>query len=240
MEKLYASNPRSSVDQQLVELVLELSGEGAGRIIGQFAALYAALVAALHGAVGPAVGARFLERVVRELDELIKKRGGRMDEPAPPPLILSAADAHLGRPSLEHLLGPMLLPAIEGGESHPAVVIKGIEVLGLYVSASWCSPCVQTTPLLAAAYKALRARGKMLDADGALFARQDGTLAYFFTLQRLAALAAAAGLELVECGALRRKYRNRQLGLELRRAAPALRQVPPTVPSAPPTTQEGR
>jgi methyltransferase-like protein 6 len=61
------------------------------------------------------------------------------------------------------------------------------------------------------------ARGKMLDADGALFARQDGTLAYFFTLQRLAALAAAAGLELVECGALRRKYRNRQLGLELRR-----------------------
>ena len=30
------------------------------------------------------------------------------------------------------------------------------------------------------------------------------------------------------------------LGLELRRAAPALRQVPPTVPSAPPTTQEGR
>jgi methyltransferase-like protein 6 len=50
-----------------------------------------------------------------------------------------------------------------------------------------------------------------------LTARQDGTLAYFFTLQRLAALAAAAGLELVECGALRRKYRNRQLGLELRR-----------------------
>jgi thiol-disulfide isomerase/thioredoxin len=100
---------------------------------------------------------------IAELDELIKKRGGRMDEPAPPPLILSAADAHLGRPSLEHLLGPMLLPAIEGGESHPAVVIKGIEVLGLYFSASWCSPCVQTTPLLAAAYKALRARGKMLE-----------------------------------------------------------------------------
>ena len=90
MEKLYASNPRSSVDQQLVEMVLELSGEGAGRIIGQFAALYAALVAALHGAVGPAVGARFLERVVRELDELIKQ-----DEPGPRGINLSLIFAHM-------------------------------------------------------------------------------------------------------------------------------------------------
>jgi methyltransferase-like protein 6 len=61
------------------------------------------------------------------------------------------------------------------------------------------------------------ARGKMLDADGALFARQDGTLAYFFTPARLRALGAAAGLELVEAGALHRRYRNRQLGLEMRR-----------------------
>jgi methyltransferase-like protein 6 len=61
------------------------------------------------------------------------------------------------------------------------------------------------------------ARGKMLDAGGALFARQDGTLAFFFTEQRLRALGAAAGLELVEFFALHRRYRNRQLGLEMRR-----------------------
>ena len=90
MEKLYASNPRSSVDHQLAEMVLELSGEGAGRIIGQFAALYAALVAALHGSVGPAVGARFLERVVRELDELVKQ-----DEPGPRGINLSLIFAHM-------------------------------------------------------------------------------------------------------------------------------------------------
>ena len=43
LTQLYSSYPRSLVDRQLAEIVMELSGEGVGRIIGQFAALYAAL-----------------------------------------------------------------------------------------------------------------------------------------------------------------------------------------------------
>jgi hypothetical protein len=46
-----------------------------------------------------------LRREIGALDELVASRARRVDEHAPPPLILSAADAHLGRPSLEHLLG---------------------------------------------------------------------------------------------------------------------------------------
>ena len=64
------------------------------------------------------------------------------------------------------------------------------------------------------------ARGKMLDRDGALFARQDGTLAYFFGLPRLRAICAAAGLEEAEEGSARalfRRYTNRKERLELRR-----------------------
>jgi nucleolar MIF4G domain-containing protein 1 len=90
MERLYSSNPRSSVDHQLAEIILELSGEGAGRIIGQFAALYAALVAALHASVGTAVGARFLERLVRELDVLVQE-----DEPGARGINLSLIFANL-------------------------------------------------------------------------------------------------------------------------------------------------
>jgi len=56
----------------------------------QFAALYAALVAALHGLVGPSVGARFLELIVRELDELLKK-----DEPGARGINLSLIFANL-------------------------------------------------------------------------------------------------------------------------------------------------
>ena len=37
------------------------------------------------------------------------------------------------------------------------------DVFAFYFSASWCPPCVQTTPLLAAAYKSLRARGKRFE-----------------------------------------------------------------------------
>ena len=60
-------------------------------------------------------------------------------------------------------------------------------------------------------------KGKMLDTDGSLFVRQDGTLAYFFTLGRLRALCAAAGLEEVESRVLVRSYTNRAENVTLRR-----------------------
>jgi methyltransferase-like protein 6 len=59
--------------------------------------------------------------------------------------------------------------------------------------------------------------GKKLDKDGSLFVRQDGTLAYFFTLERLRAITAQANLEEVEATILFRRYSNRGLGIELRR-----------------------
>ena len=90
LTQLYSSYPRSLVDRQLAEIVMELSGEGVGRIIGQFAALYAALVAALHGSVGAAVGARFLERLVRELDGLLQR-----DNPGAEAINLSLIFGHL-------------------------------------------------------------------------------------------------------------------------------------------------
>ena len=84
---------------------------------------------------------------------------------APPPLILCEADAHLGRPTLEALLSSAgydgtggLLPPPGGTHRTPAQLLDGVEVLGLYFSASWCAPCVETTPLLASAYASLRSR----------------------------------------------------------------------------------
>eukprot|EP00960_Hanusia_phi_P005160 149442-Hanusia_phi.AAC.1 len=73
MERIYNSNPRVNVDRHLANIVVELAGEGSGRIIGQFAALYAVLVAALHASVGSSVGARFIDRVIREIDDCVRE-----------------------------------------------------------------------------------------------------------------------------------------------------------------------
>jgi thiol-disulfide isomerase/thioredoxin len=59
--------------------------------------------------------------------------------------------------------GPQLEPPPDGGEVHPAIVAGSADVLGLLFAASWCTPCTQTVPLLAAAYKTLRARGKRFE-----------------------------------------------------------------------------
>ena len=92
--------------------------------------------------------------------------------PPPPPLVLSAADEPLLRPSLPTLIGPgVLLPpelvkaAGEGAmRSLPTdAMLDGIEVVGLYFSASWCPPCQQTTPLIGEAYRLLKGRGKALE-----------------------------------------------------------------------------
>lgn len=51
-----------------------------------------------------------------------------------------------------------------------------------------------------------------------LYRRGDGTLAYFYTTEELAGLAAAAGLEVVECDYVCVVNRNRKTGQALRRA----------------------
>ena len=96
-------------------------------------------------------------------DEALKAVAGLPDQTAPPPLVLCAADAHLGRPSLEALPGERATargccrrPA---APRSPAEILEGVEVLGFYFSASWCPPCVGTTPLLVQAYNTLRQRG---------------------------------------------------------------------------------
>ena len=61
---------------------------------------------------------------------------------APPPLILCAADAHLGRPSLEQLLGSAgLLPPIGGAVRAAEELLDQVEVVGFYFAASWCAAC---------------------------------------------------------------------------------------------------
>ena len=64
---------------------------------------------------------------------------------APPPLILCAADAHLGRPSLDQLLGSAgLLPPVGGAVRAAEELLEGVEVMGLYFAASWCATYTPT------------------------------------------------------------------------------------------------
>ena len=104
---------------------------------------------------------------------------------APPPLILCEEEAHLGRPSLSMLLGAhagtrLLMPPqvasddADGvsAEVDPDTVLQNVDVLGIYFSASWCPACRQTTPLIANAYKTLRARGAKFQI---VFVSQDGS-----------------------------------------------------------------
>lgn len=58
-------------------------------------------------------------------------------------------------------------------------------------------------------------RGKRLGEH--LFVRADGTLAAFYTVEAVSSAAAKAGLEVVECRYLYRRYANRALGTSLRR-----------------------
>ena len=107
-----------------------------------------------------------VRRAVEEMDEAARAIAGDIHghDAAPPPLILCADDAHLGRPSLELLLGSAgLLPPVGGAVRAAEELLEGVEVVGFYFAASWCAACGQTTALLAQAYTALRARGKRLE-----------------------------------------------------------------------------
>lgn len=106
-------------------------------------------------------------------------------------------------------------------------------VLALFV-ASALAPADHAR-LFAAAAAALRPGGRLLFRDYGvfdeaelrfrpgsrlgphLFLRGDGTLAAFFSLPGLAALAAVAGLEVAEARYVLRRQRNRRLGTEMRR-----------------------
>ena len=85
-----------------------------------------------------------LEQLQAAVDRLAPEHGHAA---APPPLILSAADAPLGRPSLEQLLGSagLLPPAGAHAGAHAGgamagdvdALLDGAEVLGFYFAASW-------------------------------------------------------------------------------------------------------
>jgi methyltransferase-like protein 6 len=69
------------------------------------------------------------------------------------------------------------------------------------------------------------------------YVRQDGTCSYFFSEEELRGLAAAAGLEVEECYAIRRQYANRQQRKMRRRVwmHAKLRKPDPVLPAAVPT-----
>ena len=81
-----------------------------------------------------------LEQLQASVGRLAPEHG---HDAAPPPLILSAADAPLGRPSLELLLGsaglhpPVLPPAGGAMAGGVEALLDGAEVLGFYFAASW-------------------------------------------------------------------------------------------------------
>jgi nucleoredoxin len=137
---------------------------GDERTVLQLACRQLAYKAAKLGS-GEAIALERMVGVRSEIEALQRTLAGTpgagLNDTAPPPLVLCAADAHLARPTLLTLLGDALLRP-EGGVMEPADALKDVEVLALYFSASWCPPCVATTPLLASAYKQLRARGKGL------------------------------------------------------------------------------
>ena len=107
-----------------------------------------------------------MRRAVEQMGEAARAIAGDLHGhgAAPPPLILCAADAHLGRPSLDQLLGSAgLLPPVGGAVRAAEELLEGVEVMGLYFAASWCAahtptvhpytyhapmhPCTYTTPL---------------------------------------------------------------------------------------------
>lgn len=61
------------------------------------------------------------------------------ETPPPPPLVLCAKELHLLRPPLPELLGERLLITGDATDfdTPTADAIRGVEVIGLYFSASW-------------------------------------------------------------------------------------------------------
>ena len=111
----------------------------------------------------PSFGLGAIASVRGELESLkaaVARVPGSGVTPPPPPLLLSKHEQLLFRESLASLLGHARLLAPSGS---PELVpmgqaLEGVQVLGLYFSASWCPPCRKFTPQLASAYSRLRGK----------------------------------------------------------------------------------
>jgi hypothetical protein len=82
------------------------------------------------------------------LRDVVARVPGAGATPLPPPLILSKAEALLHRSTLVSLLGdaPLLAPASAGKEFlSVADALDGVQVLGIYFSASCVQPAGRTT-----------------------------------------------------------------------------------------------
>jgi len=73
-------------------------------------------------------------------------------------LLLSRQEMLLQRETLLTIMGHEPLLAPEGSELTISMAssLEGVEVLGIYFSASWCPPCRKFTPQLASSYTRIR------------------------------------------------------------------------------------
>ena len=166
----------------------------------------------------PVIGALELEEIradVHKFHEMLLSVPGPQPGASPPqrPLVLSEPELHLLNPSLSLLLGDSAIlsaeaaPAAQGAGTGggprtaaseaaaaaaalapTSVLLDEVEVVGLYFSASWCPACQETTPMLAAAYRQLRSRGKRLEVFHASMDRSEEDFAAYHTKMPFPAL----------------------------------------------------
>eukprot|EP00966_Prymnesium_polylepis_P092440 2139850-Prymnesium_polylepis.1 len=112
--------------------------------------------------------AEAMDLVRRELTKLrhaVALTPGAGGTPLPPPLLLCREEMLLHRESSIALLGgpdsALLAPPFTGIDRITVKeALEGIEVVGIYFSASWCPPCKRFTPQLAKAHTWLKDHGK--------------------------------------------------------------------------------
>lgn len=163
--------------------------------------------------------------------------------PSPPPRLRSVAQPDTPLPTVRAGAEPAAAPAAADPEDIPAWAQARVQsrggfdsVLMLFMLSAMAPP---PAPFHRRAFQlaaqSLRPGGTLLfrdygELDAAelrfspghqlaehLFVRRDGTQAYFFGEEELRGLAREAGLEVLECTLLRRRYVNRSEGATLRR-----------------------
>jgi len=109
----------------------------------------------------PEVGLQPIASIRLELEGLraaVARVPGAGATPPPPMLLLSRQEMLLQRETLLTIMGHEPLLAPEGSELTISMAssLEGVEVLGIYFSASWCPPCRKFTPQLASSYNRIR------------------------------------------------------------------------------------